>query len=323
MKPFEYAKPASLDDAIGLLSDSWGETEVLAGGTDLLTSMKQYIETPSRLVSLKGVKGLDAIRSTGDAIEVGAMVTLRDFSAHKDVKEHFPGLAKACMNIGAEQILNMGTVGGDLLQRPRCWYYRNGFGLLAMKDGASLVEDGDNRYHAIYGNDGAAKFVHASSLAPGLIALDATVTVQGPKGKRTVEAAKFFQTPKSDNERESVIAPNEILTGISIPQKGLKNGVYEVRQRQGLDWPMVAAFVAFKPGSTASDARVVLGHVAPTPWVAKSAASGLNGKNPSDEATRRSVGSAAASDASPLSRNGYKVLQVRVAVARAIEAALA
>jgi xanthine dehydrogenase YagS FAD-binding subunit len=323
MKPFEYASPETLEDAIALLGDSWGETEVLAGGTDLLSAMKQYIVAPKRLVSLKNIKGLNGIRAEGNAIEVGAMTRLHDFAEHAEIKAHFPGLARACTNIGAPQVLNMGTVGGDLLQRPRCWYYRNGMGLFGMKDGKSLVEIGDNRYHAIYGNDGPAKFVHASSLAPGLIALDASVTLQGANGKRTVKAAEFFRTPTSETERESVIAPNEILTGVSIPKNGLKNGLYEVRQRQGLDWPMVAAFVAFKSGTSASDARVVLGHVAPTPWVSEAAAAALNGKDPANDAARRSAGSAAAADASPLSRNGYKVLQVRVAIARAIEAAIA
>lgn len=323
MNAFEYANPKTIEEAVKLLADTWGQTEVMAGGTDLVTSLKQNLVHPKRIVSLRNVEGLDRISTAGDHLEVGAMTRLRAFIANADVQKHFPALVTAARNIGSPQIINMGTVGGDLLQRPRCWYFRQGFGLLATFEGKPLVPSGDNRYHAIFANEGPAYFVNPSSLAPGLIALDASVTLQGPSGSRTVKVAEFFTVPKSENEREYVIKPNEILTKVSIPLKGLKNGTYEIRQRRGLDWPMVAASVAFSlDGANIANAKVVLGHVAPTPWVAQKAAAALNGKA-ANEAAATEAGKAATDGAKPLSRNGYKIPQVQVAVKRAILSAVA
>jgi len=321
MKPFEYAAPRNLKDATELLAAKWGETEILAGGTDLVTCLKQGLTAPNRVVSLKNVAELKGIKSEGGELRIGATTTLAELIANKTVVENFPALVSAAKGIGAAQILAVGTVGGDLCQRPRCWYYRNGLGLLAQKDGASLAAEGDNRYHAIFGNDGAAKFVSASSLGPALIALGASITVAGPAGKtRKIPASEFFQTPKAEADRETALEPNEILTEISIPLRGLKNATYEVRHRYGLDWPYVTAAVAFQlKGGVASDARVVLGHVAPVPWAAASAARALSGKV--DAALAAKCGDAAASGAKPMSGNRYKVQLVKAAVKRAVLAA--
>lgn len=321
MKPFEYAAPRNLKDATELLGAKWGETEILAGGTDLVTCLKQGLTTPSRIVSLRNVAELKGIKSEGGELRIGATTTLAELIANKTVEENFPALVTAAKAIGAAQILAVATVGGDLCQRPRCWYYRNGLGLLAQKDGASLVTDGENRYHAIFGNDGAAKFVSASSVGPAFIALGASITVAGPGGKtHKIPAAEFFQTPKSENDRETALKPNEILSEISIPLKGLKNATYEVRHRHGLDWPYVTATIAFQlKAGAASDAKVVLGHVAPTPWASSAAAKALSGKV--DAALAAKCGAAAASGAKPLSGNGYKVQLVKAAVKRAVLAA--
>ncbi len=336
MNAFEYANPTSVEDAVSLLADAWGETEILAGGTDLITSLKQRLTDPRLVVSLSKVNGLRGITKKGDNLQIGATTTLSELVANADVQEHFPALVTAATNIGSTQILNAGTVGGDLLQRPRCWYFRNGFGLFGMYNGEPVIPTGDNRYHAILGNSGAAKFVNASSLAPGLIALGATVSVQGPGGARQIKASEFYSTPKNESDREYALKSNEVLTSVSIPMQGLRNGTYEVRQRQGLDWPMVAASVAFKYGGsersrTASDARVVLGHVAPVPWYSEKASKALSGKEVqsarlgffgvNDEVVDAAA-AAAVDGAKPLSRNGYKVQQTKVAVRRAIVAAL-
>ncbi|MFP6583425.1 MAG: FAD binding domain-containing protein [Candidatus Hydrogenedentota bacterium] len=321
MNNFTYAQPSSLKEATELLAKNWGKTEVLAGGTDLITALKQGITDPEVVVSLKNVKGLDGIKMKGGNLTIGATTKLSALASDKDVNKNFPALVTATKNIGSTQMINMGTVGGDLLQRPRCWFYRNGFGLLGTDEGDSLIPDGDNRYHAIFGNSGPAKFVNPSSLAPALIALGASVTLQGAKGSRDIKVADLFTAPKSDSDREYTIKSNEILTSISIPLSGKKNGIYEIRQRVGLDWPMVAAAVAYnEEGGKISNAVVVLGHVAPTPWVASKAAAALNGQSVSD-ATKKAAGEAAADGASPLSKNGYKVQQVKVAVRRAIAAA--
>jgi xanthine dehydrogenase YagS FAD-binding subunit len=313
MNAFEYATPSTVKEAVSLLSDEWGETEVLAGGTDLVTSLKQGITAPKRLVSLKNV-GLTDIFQDGKTLKIGAMTPIGELVSHELVKSHFPALSTAAENIASPQLLHVGTVGGDLCQRPRCWYFRNGHGLLAQKDGKSLVAGGENRYHAIFGNDGAAKFVSASSLGPALAALGASVKTN----LGSYLAAYFFTTPKSENDRETALMPNEIVTEITIPIKGLRNATYEIRHRKGLDWPYATASVAFKnDGGKATGVRVVLGHVAPVPWSTRKAATALEGQSVTQE-TAAACGAAAAEGATPLSKNAYKVQMAKTAVKRAV-----
>jgi len=323
MKSFSYAAPKTVKEAVALLDDSWGHTEVLAGGTDLVTSLKQHITEPERVVSLKNIKELKGIRSKGNSVQIGATTTLTELIEHRDVVQHFPALITAAQGVNSPQLLNAGTVGGDLCQRPRCWFFRNGHGLLGMQGDTSLVREGDNRYHAIFGNGGPALFVSPSSLGPALIALGAQITVAGPGGKtRTVPAPEFFRTPKTVTERETALRPNEILTEIAIPIKGLKNATYEIRHRNGMDWPYVTASVALSlKGREIGDAQVVLGQVAPVPWRSPAAAQALN-RGTADEGTAAKGGEAAAEGAKPLSGNAYKTQMVKAAVKRAVLAAI-
>ncbi|HXI51770.1 MAG TPA: FAD binding domain-containing protein [Candidatus Saccharimonadales bacterium] len=322
MNSFAYAAPKTVPEAVALLGNEWGRTEVMAGGTDLVTCLKQAITSPERVVSLKHIKELKGIRSKSGQLMVGSTTTLAELIENADVKKHFPALVTAAQGVGSAQLLHAGTVGGDLCQRPRCWYFRNGFGLLARDGDTSLAREGDNRYHAVFGNDGPALFVSPSSLGPALVALGAEMTIAGAGGKtRRVAAAEFFRAPKSDKERETALQPNEILTEISIPMKGLKNATYEVRHRHGLDWPYATASVAFAwKGGSASDAQVVLGHVAPLPWRSPGAGASLNNAAVNEGVAVR-CGEAAAQGATPLSGNAYKVQMVKVAVKRAVLAA--
>jgi xanthine dehydrogenase YagS FAD-binding subunit len=322
MKGFEYAAPSKLDEVTSMLGDSWGETEILAGGTDLITSIKQQITQPKRVVSLRNVSALKGLSKNGNSIRIGAMCSLAECAENKDVQQNFPALVTAIKNISSPQMLHMGTVGGDLCQRPRCWFFRNGFGLFGKEGDTALVPQGDNRYHAIFGNEGPALFVSASSLGPALIALGAKLTISGPKNdKREVNASDFFQTPKTEQERETVLKPHEVLTEIHVPITSAKNGTYEVRHRHGLDWPYVTASVAFQmKNGVAQNAKVVLGHVAPTPWPVAAAGKLLDGKA-IDEGAAAQCGQAAMNGAKPLSGNGYKVALVKAAVSRAILAA--
>jgi len=318
MQPFEYANPTTLQEALGMLSNKWGETGVLAGGTDLISLMKDYLETPRRLVNIKRIKELGGIQNGKTGLRIGSTVTIEELLDHAEVRKNFPALAEAARGVSSPQIRNMGTVGGDLCQRPRCWYFRQGFGLLAMKDGKSLVPDGENRYHAILGNGGPAYFVSASSFGPALVATGAKVRLAAASGHREVAAAKFFVTPQNENSREIALLPNEILTEIIVPHDGTKNATYEVRQKQALDWPLAAASVALKmKGSTVSSAKIVLGHVAPTPWEATEAAKVLDGKAVTAESAEEAA-KAALADARPLNGNAYKVQLARVAVKRAL-----
>jgi xanthine dehydrogenase YagS FAD-binding subunit len=188
-----------------------------------------------------------------------------------------------------------------------------------MKDGQSMAKAGDNRYHAIFGNSGPACFVNPSSLAPALIALGATVGIFGPSGERTTAVEHFFKIPTEEGEKEYDLKNGEVLTSILVPpSRGKVSAVYEVRQREALDWPLSAAAVTLElNGNTIVSARVVLGHVAPIPWVSPSASEALVGKVLSEE-TATAAGQAAVREAAPLSHNRHKVQLAQVAVQRAL-----
>src|SRR6266852_5525147 len=209
MRPFEFASPQKADQVSALLGRSWGEVEVLAGGTHLLSLMKDEITAPKRLVNIKKIPDLHFVEFANGKMRIGALATLAEIAMNANVQQHYPALAAAAGDAASPQIRNLATLGGNLCQRPRCWYFRTGHGLLAReKDGKSLVLEGDNRYHAILGNDGPAYFVSPSTVAPVLIAYRATVTIQGPKGAREVPLEKFFVIPKTEQEREHDLQPN-------------------------------------------------------------------------------------------------------------------
>jgi xanthine dehydrogenase YagS FAD-binding subunit len=198
MRAFEYTSPKTREQVVSLLGKSWGEVEVLAGGTDLLSLMKDEITTPKRLVNIKEIEELHGItRGPGPGLRFGALATLAEIGRNEGVQAELPALAAAAADAASPQIRNMATLGGNLCQRPRCWYFRTGNGLLAQdKDGGSMVLKGDNRYHAILGNDGPAYFVSPSSVVPVLIAYRATVRIFGPQGPRELPLEKFFVIPK-------------------------------------------------------------------------------------------------------------------------------
>jgi xanthine dehydrogenase YagS FAD-binding subunit len=320
MQAFEYSNPASLKEATALLAASWGEADVLAGGTDLISLMKDSLHTPKRVVNIKSIHELGGIVRTAAGLRIGATVTMDELARNAEVRAGYPALADAAAGIPSPQIRHMGTAGGDLCQRPRCWYYRQGFGLLAMKEGKSLVTGGENQYHAIFGA-APAYFVSASSLGPALIALEAKVRLLSAKGARVIPAIEFFVTPQDESMREIALRPDEILTEILVPAAATHSATYEVRQKEALDWPLAAASVAIKmKGPVVGSARIVLGHVAPTPWEATAAGEWLAGKNITVE-TAEAAGKAAVEGAQPLSHNTYKVTLAKTAVKRALLAA--
>ena len=213
----------------------------------------------------------------------------------------YPALRQAALDVATPQIRNMATVGGNLLQRPRCWYFRNGFGLLGMKDGKSLVREGDNRYHSIFMTEGDALYVSPSNLAIPLVALDARATIQGPKGERTVSVADLYRVPKSEDERETTVAPGEILTKVHVPPTKGKNATYGVRYKQAHDWPLVLCSVNCEMnGDTINKARVVLYGVAPIPWRSEAAEEALTGqKLTMDTASRAAEAAVQGANRSP------------------------
>jgi xanthine dehydrogenase YagS FAD-binding subunit len=320
MEAFEYARPKSTQEAIKLLTGAEGEALALAGGTDLISLMKDGVSRPKRLVSLQHVSELKGISFRSESgLRLGAAVTLEELMESAEVREHYPALVQAAEGVSSPQVRSTGTVGGDLCQRPRCWYYRAGFGLLAVYKGKPLVPDGDNRYHAILGNSGPAYFVSPSSLAPILVALNARLKIHGPQGLREVSVSNFFVTPKHEGELEHALQPGEIVTEVLVPStETLKMAIYEVRQKEALDWPLAAAAVILKlDGGSVQSASVVLGHVAPVPWPSPEAAEALKGKSVNEDVAW-AAGQAALVEATPLSKNAYKVQLARVAVKRAI-----
>jgi xanthine dehydrogenase YagS FAD-binding subunit len=320
MRPFEYVSPHSRTQALSLLSTTWGNSEILAGGTDLLALMKDDVVAPKRLINIKDIKDLQGVSSNAQGLRIGALTTLGDLADDDSVRKNYPALAEALMEAASPQIRTLATLGGNLCQRPRCWYFRNGFGLLPKDEvGKELVASGENRYHAILGNEGPAKFVSPSTVAPILIAYGAKIRLEGPKGKRELPLEKFFVIPKSESEREHNLRPNEIVTEIVIPSdSNVKAAHYELRQKEVFDWPLAVTGVALKMrGSNVESARIVLGYVAPVPWPSPEAEQALLGQ-PINKDTALKAAEAALTNAKPLSHNAYKVKLARVAVTRAI-----
>jgi xanthine dehydrogenase YagS FAD-binding subunit len=325
MKSFTYYRPKTAAEAVALLDTRWGSTELLAGGTDLLDLQKEYVAQPDKVISLGGLEQFfyEIRPSKHMSYGIGAGVKLADIAAHPELRQHYPALTTAAGDIGGPQIRNMGTLGGNLCQRNRCWYFRDEHVHCLLKGGKKcFATDGENRYHAIFTQGHPCVIVNPSTLAPVFIALGATASVHGPKGQRDVPLAKFFRAPKSAEEREHVLAPNELVYLVDIPRpdaSGLnKNASYEVRHKQSYDWPLVQAAVAFhSDGGKATKVNIVLGHVAPTPYIAEDAAKALEGKEVNEE-TATTAGKAAAKGAKPLAQNGYKVQLIEVAVKRAL-----
>jgi xanthine dehydrogenase YagS FAD-binding subunit len=320
MQSFEYASPLTKADAAKLLAEKPGEAAVLAGGTDLLSLMKDYVATPTRVVNIKSIKDLGGISyDATQGLRIGATAKLVELIVHDRVKQEYPSLVQAADGIGSPQIKSMATVAGDLCQRPRCWYYRSGFGLLGVKDAKPMVPTGDNRYHAILGNTGPAYFVNPSGLAPALIALGAKLKILGSRGEREVPLEEFYQIPKSGNDKEYALASDEFITDIHVPPAAdKKNATYELREKESMGWPLVAAAVAYvMDGNRIRSPRVVLGHVAPIPWVSPDAERRLNGRT-ADERNSERAGRDAVKGAKALSKNKYKIQLAQVAVKRAI-----
>lgn len=318
MKNFEYAAPLSESEALDLLSPETGKTAVLAGGADLVGLMKRMVETPERVVHIGQIQSLQQIEQHGDELWIGAGVHLDEFLESPNTAV-YPAVHQVIQGLSSIQMQSQGTLGGELLRRPTCWYFRNGHGLLADQ-GRSVVE-GDNRYHAIFGNRGPAKFVSPSRLAPALIALGARVRIAGPdrSQEQLIDLEQLYQTPDLNGQREHALLPNQLLTHIILPaDRGLLSAAYEVRHGAGPDQPLAAAAVALEvSGGIVRQAKVVLGQVAPIPWTSPEAARALRGQ-PLTPQGAELAGIEAIQCAAPLSHNEYKVQLAKVAVCRAV-----
>jgi len=314
-----YIRPATLREAAAQLGKEHGQVAVIAGGTDLLGEMKDNLASPERLVSIRHLAELQGVRASGTGLRIGAATLLADIVENPMVQERMPLLAMAAGKVGTPQIRNMGTIGGNLCQRPRCWYYRNNFPCYKHGGNTCFSAAGENDYHAIL-QGGPSYIVHPSDTAPALVALGATARISAGSRERTVLMEKFFVTPRENVRRENVLLPNEILTAIDVPAApaGAKAIYVKEMVREIWDFALcsVAAMVTVKDGLVA-DARIVLGGVAPIPYRAAKAEAAIVGK-PLNEASAAAAGLAAVDGARPLAKNGYKVPLTQAVVKRAL-----
>jgi len=319
VKPFAYVNPANEKEAIAALLPEHEKAMPIGGGQDLLARMKDYVTQPDRLVNVK-----NALESTvvaaGGGLKIGAAMKMVDVAEHAQILRMYPAVAAAAIEVGTPQIRNQGTVGGNLNQRPRCWYFRNEEFVCFKKGGNTcFTPAGENQFHAILGG-GPTFIVHPSSLAVPFVAYGATFRLVGPAGERLVPAAEYFTMPSLQNiQRENVLQPNELLTHVILPAPGtVKSGHYEVRYKTSHDWPIAFATVLLTMnGSAVQGARVVMGAVAPVPWRSQAAEQALAGKTITPEVAAAAA-EAALRGAMPLSQNAYKIQVAKTAVERAI-----
>ena len=319
MENFAYVNATNVEQTSSLLSGEWGETMVIAGGTDLLGELKDYIETPAKVVNLKTIPGLGEIKADATGLTIGALATVGDIAAHPTIREHYTAVAEAAASVASPQIRNVGTLGGNLCQRPRCWYYRNPE-IICLKKGGDMcyAVDGLSKYHAIFGG-GPVYIVHPSDIAPALIALGATVKIIGAEGERTMPLEEFFILPDINPLRENVLEPNEFLAEVHVPKPvdNTKSFYIKARERGSFDFALSSVAAAFEMnGSTCREASIVLGGVAPIPWRSKEAEAALNGERITQAVANR-AGSEAVRNAEPLNDNGYKVTLTQNLVSRA------
>jgi xanthine dehydrogenase YagS FAD-binding subunit len=319
MKPFAYVNPTNEKDAVAALSPEHEKAMPLGGGQDLLARMKDYVTQPDRIVNVKNALESTVTPANG-GLRIGAAMKMVDVAEHAEIGRMYPAVAAAAIEVGTPQIRNQGTVGGNLNQRPRCWYFRNEEFVCFKKGGSTCFSPaGENQFHAIFGG-GPTFIVHPSSLAVPFVAYGATFRLLGPKGERMVPAAEYFTMPTLANvQRENVLQPDELLTHVILPAPGtVKSGHYEVRYKTSHDWPIAFATVLLTmSGSTVQAARVVMGAVAPVPWRSQAAEQALAGKAITPEVAVAAA-EAALRGAMPLSQNAYKIQVAKTAVERAI-----
>lgn len=292
-----------------------------AGGVDLLGLVKERLLAPDRIVNLLSIDALHQIVEAKDGTRIGALVTLSELASHDGVAAAHGALQAAAAHTATPQVRNQATVGGNLLQRPRCWYFRNPDMKCLKKGGATcFAQEGENRFHAVFGNHVCA-IVHPSNIAPALVALHASIVLVGPDGERQVALEEFLTRPETDVTRENALRDGEVLTEVRVPQTGYRSAYLELRERQSFDWPLVTVAAAVKmDGPRVAKASVVAGAVAPVPWRLKGVEKVVTGSD-LDAGTLAKAAAASVEGARALEQNGYKLQQLRALVPRALQLA--
>jgi xanthine dehydrogenase YagS FAD-binding subunit len=318
MPSFSYVRPRSLDEAIRQLAAPGAHLH--AGGTDLLGCLRDGVFAADTVVSLQGLTELRGISSTAEGgTRIGALATLAEIAASPLIRERYPVLAQAASSAASPQLRNQGTLGGNLCQRPRCWYFRGDFHCARKGGDTCYAVEGENQYHCIFGGE-TCYIVHPSDTAPALLALDARVRLAGPAGGRIVPLEGFFVPPAKDFTRETVVGTGEVVTEVLLPlPRPAARGTYrKVRGRGAWDFALAGAAVLVElEAGTVARARVVLSGVAPVPWRSPAAERALAGHK-LDLANVRRAAAAAVAGAEPLSGNAYKVALARGVVEEAL-----
>ncbi len=316
---FSYVRPDSLNDAVRQLASPGAR--VHAGGSDLLGCLRDGIFPTDKLVSLTRIDSLRGIAAAAGGVRIGALASVADVAASPLINERFKGLAEAAAAVASPQLRNQGTMGGNICQRPRCWYFRGDFHCARKGGDTCFAMAGENQYHCIFGGS-SCLIVHPSDTAPALVALDAEARIVGPAGERTLPLAKFFVLPTVSIEKENVLERTEIITEIVVPAQppGLRSGYRKVRGRGSWDFALtsLASAVVVTAGRI-ERARLVLGGVAPVPWRLEAVEKAIVGKRP-DAKVASLAAETAVKGAEPLARNGYKVALVRGVVTEALTA---
>jgi xanthine dehydrogenase YagS FAD-binding subunit len=312
LNSFDYLVAEQFDAALAEYHN--GQATLKAGGIDLLDLVKEGVESPHAVISIDGLAEFRYIRAVGDELQVGCLTTLSDIARNDLLKLKYAALYHAAADAATPQIRERATVGGNLCQRPRCWYFRQReFHCLKKGGPTCFAVDGENRYHAIFGG-GPSYIVHPSNVAPALVALDGSIVIQSRDAEpQRVKAADFFVLPEQSLMAENILKPSQIVTEVIIPKAPSQSATVELREKQSFDWPVAMACVARLEGRW----RVCLGAVAPIPWLSQPAMDLLRDQDITPELAA-AAGEAAVKDAEPMTDNEYKVQLVKVAVKRAL-----
>jgi xanthine dehydrogenase YagS FAD-binding subunit len=324
MRRFEYIRARSVEEAVGLLpADRPSPVQAKGSGIDLLLLMKNNVASFDRLIDLSGIDDLKKIEANPEGIKLGALVTLAQIAKHPEIQKNYRALAQASAEAATPQIRNRATIGGNLCQRPQCWYFRSADFPCLKKGGTECYAlDGENRYHALFGYERCAA-VHPSNLATALAALDAKIHLKGHQEERSVPAEAFFEVSPQEVTTENILRPGELITGVEIPSDW-KSAYLEVGDKRSFDWALVTVGVAAKTsGGRIADIRIFCGAVAPRPWRVLEAEKTLQGTYAHDTERFKEAAETAVRAARPLAHNGYKVPILKALLPRAVQAALA
>jgi xanthine dehydrogenase YagS FAD-binding subunit len=319
LRTFAYVRPGSISDALKQLETTGARAH--AGGTDLLGCLRDGVFEAQTVVSLSRIDDLRGVTVTPDGgLRIGATTSVADVASHPVIREKCAVLAQAASLVASPQLRNQGTIGGNLCQRPRCWYFRGDYHCTRKGGDMCYALGGENQYHCIFGG-GACVIVHPSDLAPALVALDAQVRLVGPKGARVLSLEKFFVLPDQDARKETVLEPGELVLEVIVPppDPALKSSYRKVRARGSWDFAMagLALALAFKPDKKVAAARVVFSGIAPIPWRSLNVEQAILGQT-LDAKTIAKAAAAAVVGARPLAQNAYKVDLVKGIVEEAL-----